>query len=125
MVIYEVNLTINNEIFNDYYPWLIKHIEIMLQFPGFCKAEISKEKISADVTNITKMAIHYFIETEQDLNHYLKTHATAMREEGIKKFGDNFSASRRIFLQTSTMEAKPSFNATVPERNLDLVSICE
>lgn len=86
MVIYEVNLTINNEIFTDYYNWLVEHIEIMLQFPGFRKAEISKEKVSENEANSTKIIVHYSLESEQDLENYLKTHAPAMREDGIKKF---------------------------------------
>lgn len=108
MVIYEVNLTINNEIFNEYYNWLIEHIEIMLQFQGFRKAEISKEKLAETDAKTTKLTVHYTLETEQDLDDYLKTHASAMREDGIKKFGDKFSAFRRIFLQTSVMKPKPT-----------------
>lgn len=106
MVIYEVNLTINNEIFQDYYNWLVHHIEIMLQFRGFRKAEISKEKIPEDNINTTKLTVHYTLDTEEDLNDYLKNHSFAMREDGTKKFGDKFSATRRVFFETSVMEPK-------------------
>lgn len=108
MVIYEVNLTINNEIFNDYYNWLIKHIKIMLQFRGFKKAEISKEITppNNNINDATKLTVHYAIENEIDLDHYLKNYASSMREDGIKKFGDKFNATRRIFLQEDVFESK-------------------
>lgn len=107
MVIYEVNLTIKNEIFNDYYNWLVEHIEIMLQFRGFRKAEIAKEIIPPNnINDTTKLTVHYSIENESDLDHYLNNYASSMRDDGIKKFGDKFSATRRIFRQTSVMESK-------------------
>ncbi|MBV9575303.1 MAG: DUF4286 family protein [Gammaproteobacteria bacterium] len=100
MVIYEVNLTVKNEIFSDYYPWLIEHIKIMLQFQGFRKAQISKEKYDENINNETKLTVHYSLDTEADLEHYLNHHAKNMRAESISKFGDKFSASRRVLLQT-------------------------
>lgn len=110
MVIYEVNLTISNEIFNDFYNWLIKHIELMLQFQGFRKATISKEKLDEANVKTTKLTVHYILDSEQDLDNYLKTHAPAMREEGRKIFGDKFSAFRRILLQTALLESHSQFN---------------
>jgi hypothetical protein len=80
----------------------------MLQFQGFQKADISKEKLADMDAKTTKLTVHYTLDSEQDLDDYLKTHATAMREDGVKKFGDKFSAFRRIFFQVSTMESKPA-----------------
>jgi hypothetical protein len=95
MVIYEVNLTISNEIFEAYYAWLVEHIGIMLKFKGFRQAELAKEKLAESET--TKITVRYSLNSEEDLSDYLTNHAPAMREDGIKKFGDKFSASRRIF----------------------------
>lgn len=97
MIIYEVNVTINNDIFNEYTSWLIEHIKIMLQFKGFRKADILKEKTAENDAKTTRLTVHYFLESEQDLDDYLNTHAKAMREDGIKKFGNQFSAFRRVF----------------------------
>ena len=40
MILYEVNLEISNEIFDDYMAWLRPHIQEMLRFQGFIKADI-------------------------------------------------------------------------------------
>ena len=102
MIIYEVNLTINQDIFSEYYRWLIKHIETILKFSGFCKAEIAKEKLSDSEKHI-KLAVRYILKSEEDLNNYLELHAPAMREDGIKRFGNQFSASRRDFTDTKVI----------------------
>ena len=41
MIIYEVNLTVSNTIFEKYYSWLIDHVKDMLQFDGFIDSEIA------------------------------------------------------------------------------------
>lgn len=105
MVIYEVNLTIKNEIFNDYYHWLVQHIEIMLRLPGFKKAEISKERLADTDTESTKLTVHYTLASEQALDDYLTNHSSTMRDEGINKFGDKFTAFRRILKRVSVMRA--------------------
>jgi hypothetical protein len=100
MVIYEVNLTINNDIFSDYYHWLVEHVEKILQIQGFLKAEIAEEKNLDTSAGTTKLTVRYSLESEKDLDDYFTHHASAMREEGLRKFGDKFSAARRVFLRT-------------------------
>ena len=97
MVIYEVNLIIHNEIYLDFYLWLVEHIGEMLTFNGFKEAKIQKD-ISENNDNKTRLTICYTIENMADIDDYLKTHAPAMRADGINRFGDKFSANRRIFL---------------------------
>lgn len=96
MVIYEVNLTVNREIFNEYYFWLVEHVKEMLQFRGFMKVEIAQEK-GADEHQAAKLIVQYSVNSEDDLNDYLQNHAAKMREGSIKKFGDKFSATRRVY----------------------------
>lgn len=101
MVIYEVNLTVNNDIFHEFYAWLVKHAEEILRFTGFQQAEIAKEKMN--VSEAVKLTVRYTLSSEDDLNHYLTHHAPAMREDGIKRFGNQFSAVRRIFTESSVI----------------------
>lgn len=97
MIIYEVNLIIKNEIFVSYYDWLMEHIKVMLKFSGFQHAEIAEEKVNTiENKNLT---VRYIIASENDLNDYLQNHASIMRAEAVAKFGDQFSASRRVFLK--------------------------
>ncbi len=108
MVIYETNSTINNEIYDGYYKWLVEHIEIMLQFRGFQKAEITKEK--DDGSQKTKLTIRYTLDSEQDLDDYIKNHAPEMRKSAVDKFGDKYTVvARRIFETSTVIIRKPSF----------------
>jgi antibiotic biosynthesis monooxygenase (ABM) superfamily enzyme len=95
MVIYEVNLEINKEIYTDYMKWLKQHIQLMLQFKGFISAKVSHlTEINPHIKHVT---IWYSLESKQALEQYLTLHAPTMRQEGIEKFGNKFSAHRRIF----------------------------
>ena len=44
MVIYEVNLSINIDIYQDFDLWLKKHFKEILQLPGFIQACILKQE---------------------------------------------------------------------------------
>ncbi len=94
MVIYEVNLEINPDIFNDYYQWLIEHVKKMLRFDGFQTAEIGL--IDHQENEKQKIRVSYKISSYESLQTYLSEHAAEMRADAINKFGDQFSASRRI-----------------------------
>lgn len=104
MIIYEVNLTIDNHIYREYYDWLVSHIRTILQFDGFIHAEVAKEKLADHPTNKTNMTVRYTLNTEKDLDNYLQNHAPAMRQDGIKRFGNQFNAQRRIFTEFSILK---------------------
>ena len=40
MIIYEIDIEINNNIYDRYFEWLEKHIKTMLNFEGFINAKI-------------------------------------------------------------------------------------
>src|SRR5688572_790768 len=105
MVIYEVNLNINNDIYQDYYKWLLEHVEQILKFDGFKKAEIGL--IEHDGSDGQKrIRVSYVISAYHDLENYLTYHAPSMRADSIEKFGTQFSASRRIILESITLESR-------------------
>lgn len=96
MVIYEVNLTIDRDIYQNFQLWLKDHIQEMLQFSGFIQACISKpEEKKSSLQEL--LTIHYKIENREALEEYLQKLAPKMREKGIKRFNNKFSAERRIY----------------------------
>lgn len=97
MLIYEVNLQINKNVYLEYVTWLEKHIQEILCFPGFNKALLLKEQntLSSTHANIT---VQYHIDSQENLNIYLTKHAPQMRADGLKKFKNKFTATRRIFI---------------------------
>jgi hypothetical protein len=96
MVIYEVNLQINRDIFPDFISWLRLHVEHILTLPGFIKALYLKEQITDDI-DIQTLSIQYYLDSQASLDNYFENHAEAMRDDGLVKFPNQFSATRRIF----------------------------
>lgn len=97
MLIYEVNLQIDLDIYNDYLIWLKPHIQQILNLPGFIKALLLAEQAIANqaTKNIT---VQYHVESQEDLDNYLTNHAPQMRNDGLNKFKQKFTAARRIFI---------------------------
>jgi hypothetical protein len=96
MFIYEVNLTIDGDIFAEFKLWLREHVSEMLLFPGFIQASIFKLE-QDEINDQEKLTIQYQLESRGDVERYFTEFAAKMREEGIKRFKDQFSATRRIF----------------------------
>ncbi|MBA3660198.1 MAG: DUF4286 family protein [Gammaproteobacteria bacterium] len=96
MIIYEVNLAIQNNIFADYYAWLGDHVKAMLALPGFIQAEILEEKKETHDRK-TCLTVRYQLCDEIALQNYFELHAKAKRAEALERFGEDFSAHRRIF----------------------------
>ncbi len=96
MVLYEVNLTVANTIAEDYRLWLAEHIQEMLEFDGFVTAQWFESE-EGDSTEHTSWIIHYYLRDRDALQDYFDNHAGRMRQDGLDRFGNNFSATRRIF----------------------------
>lgn len=105
MVIYEVNLDVDHDVFNDYYSWLMEHAKEILKFDGFQKAEIGLIE-QQDEQAKKKIRVSYTIASYHDLQTYLTQHATKMRAEAINKFGNKFSANRRVITDPIILEIR-------------------
>ena len=95
MVIYEVNLTINNDIYIDFRAWLNQHIDAILRIHTFIQASVFKveQNKNADEKQLT---IQYQLNNRHDLEQYFIKFAAKMRTDAINQFGNKFSATRRI-----------------------------
>lgn len=105
MLIYEVNLQIDVTIYNEYIIWLNSHIQQILNLPGFIKASLLTEEniISKATQNIT---VQYYLDSQEHLNNYLTKHAQQMRDEGLAKFNQKFTATRRIFTISAVFQSE-------------------
>lgn len=92
-VIYEVNLEISTNIYEEFVTWLKLHIVEVLKNPGFLKAQVFC--LNSDNPN-SLLTVHYYVRNAKDLDLYLNEKALQMRSEGITKFGSAFTATRRI-----------------------------
>ena len=94
MVIYEVNLTIEEGIREEFLPWLEAHIREMLTISGFISAELFQVE-----ANPLEFCVHYLLEDRPALNSYLENQAPQMRGEGLKRFANKMQIHRRIMLR--------------------------
>lgn len=116
-IIYEVRLEIDADIEQEYDAWLADHVDQMLRIDGFLAAEIlvpepadpgsplqkpsprHAEQIPEQVPPPHRVIrqVQYHVATRQHLEDYFREHAARMREQGVQRFGDRFSASREIY----------------------------
>lgn len=95
-IVYEVNLTVDAELEETYAQWLQKHVEQMLALPGFISAT-SYRIIEPCDDHKACWTVHYVLANQSALDNYLQQHAPRMRADGIKHFGNRFTATRRIY----------------------------
>lgn len=94
MVIYEVQLTVEALIRDEFREWLEDHVLQMLGIEGFESAEILRDEARPDV-----FVVHYRLGTREALQRYFNEHSSRMRQDGIQRFGSKFKAERRILLR--------------------------
>lgn len=106
MLIYEVNLTVDEDIATEYSTWLREHIRKMLKLDGFEAAawyvrgddvnDLPEDDAPAGPRHWT---VHYQVESREHLQNYVDTEAARMRQDGQDRFGGQFSAERRVLEQ--------------------------
>ena len=96
LIIYEVNLSVKTEIIKEFQTWLDQHVKEMLEIEGFVSAQV----FQVEVENIDRVELvtHYQLESRKSLQNYFDVHADRMRQDGLARFTDQFSASRRILI---------------------------
>lgn len=94
MIVYEVNLDVEDAIADVYRAWLHAHVAEMLALPGFESAEIFA--VADAPPGRLQFCVHYRLRDDDALQAYLRDHAPRMRADGLARFGDRFRASRRI-----------------------------
>ena len=95
-VLYEVTLRVQRAVADDYRAWLDRHMREMLALPGFLDARLSRQDEPAPGADEVVFCCHYRLRDATALADYLREHAARMRADGVARFGDRFSASRRV-----------------------------
>ena len=86
MIIDQVEVKIKYDFSAEYLSWLKPHMEIMMTFQGFLKAELCKE-VDCDDKESESFTDIYHVSSKEDLHVYFNHHVKAMCDEGIKRFG--------------------------------------
>ena len=94
MIFYEVTVDVQASIAESYLEWLLEHVREMETFPGFGTAQVYEEQTAPD--SIMRWVIIYPVHSATELEDYFQNEAPRMREDGLNRFSDQFTASRRI-----------------------------
>jgi len=106
MIIYEVNLTVDPDVADEYAAWLRPHIAHILEIDGILGAEwLDRDTVDSEKVHWT---IQYRLRDRAALEAYQRDHAPTLIREGQARFGGRFRASRRV------LEPMKIFN---PNRN--------
>jgi hypothetical protein len=99
MLIYEVNLEVEDDAAAAYAGWLADHIQKMLTFKGFTSAQWFfrlPEEEGREATSKKLWTVQYMVESTESLEEYFQQHAEATRKEAEDRFGGKFKAERRV-----------------------------
>ena len=100
-LIYEVNLSVDKEIEQEYETWLTAHIEEMVAIEGFEGARLYRRRAEdegQEEGDKVLWTVLYSVRDRPALQSYFDLHAPRMRQQGLSLFSGRFTASRRILL---------------------------
>jgi len=95
MIVYNVTVKVDNDILEDWLTWIQSHMPEVVDtgcFTGYSFFELLDPKVDEHRTFVAQ----YFANSEADYERYINEFASEMREDGLMKFGDKFTAFRSI-----------------------------
>jgi hypothetical protein len=95
-VVYEVECSLDPAIVADFDAWLPGHVREVLASPGFLDAETMRPAEAASDGRVRRVN-RYRVRDRAALDHYLEQLAPAIRQDGIARFGDRATYTRRTY----------------------------
>ena len=96
MIIYNVTVKVDPSIAEDWLRWMKEeHIPDLMNTGLFCDSRVCRLLEQDESEGITYSA-QYSCDSMEDYQDYIREHAPAMREKGLKKFGNKFIAFRSV-----------------------------
>jgi hypothetical protein len=105
-VVYEVDLEVDADIAPGFRDWLRAHVRELLALPGFLDARVLEVREPAPGGGRVGLCVQYRLRDDAALQAYLRDHAPRMRAAGIERYGDRFTARRRILDAARPVDAR-------------------
>ncbi|WP_396169789.1 DUF4286 family protein [Flavobacterium sp.] len=94
MIIYNVTTNIHESVHDQWMIWMQhKHIPEMLATGKFSSAKMARVLIEEEMGGVT-YSVQYSTDSRETLQKYYAEEARALREEGVKLFGDKMLTFR-------------------------------
>lgn len=104
MMIYELNVQMDESSVDECGEWLCGHVNSMMDVPGFEDAEILEQ---LDVHEAkAAFSVRFFVDSEEALENYLEKDAARVQSEIEKKFGGRIQISSRILVSIEEDESE-------------------
>lgn len=96
MLVYEVNIEVDEAIRGEYLAWLQAHVREIRALPGFTRAHAFEIQDSPARAGACAFCVQYLLVDQAALDAYLRDHAPRLRADGMQRFGGRMRASRRV-----------------------------
>jgi Holliday junction resolvase RusA-like endonuclease len=93
MYIYNVTLSIDKSIHNEWLAWIHNHIPEVLATGKFLSAKLTQVLIEEEMDGVT-YSVQYTAKTREDLDNYYKEDADRLQAGGMVKFADKMLTFR-------------------------------
>jgi hypothetical protein len=87
MYIYNVTLSIDKSIHEEWLEWIHNHIPEVLATGKFTSAKLTQVLVEEDMGGVT-YSVQYSAKTREDLDNYYKEDAERLQVGGMQKFAD-------------------------------------
>lgn len=101
MIVYEVNIDVDNAVAGEFRTWLDAHVAEIVALPGFTGALMFEVREPAPAAQRLAFCVQYRLLDAAALESYLREHAPRLRGDGIARFPGRFTATRRIMILAS------------------------
>lgn len=109
--VYEVNLTIELDLYEANKSWLISHFHEMVVENNFKALKLfivrNTDPIDDSHLRYQKLVAQYFVSSHEQLQIYFEKQAKRMRSQVIEKLGCHYTVSRRVYELIEKFEGKP------------------
>lgn len=93
MIIYNVTISVDESIHNQWLIWIKEHIPHVLATGKFTEAKLTKVLVEEDMGGVT-YSVQYRAKSREALESHYTHDADRLRNEGLKKFADKMLAFR-------------------------------
>ena len=111
-VIYEVNISVDANVFDEFMAWLQPHMKELLALDGFEKAtlfeRVATEEGAEKDDSKKLLTCHYHVQSREHLQNYFDHHAARLRGDGMKRFEKHFQIERRILHEKLSFDKQDS-----------------
>lgn len=98
MLIYEVNLEVNDDVAKDFFAWLPEHIREILEIDGVVGAKFFNTELAEAKPDKRYATVQYEMRDRKAYENYIQNHAPRLRENVMKRFSGRFTATRRVLI---------------------------